>query len=97
MTTMTVIATDSLRPDVSDPTLPNDTEVALLDDQGRIFLDPFFQEIGHADKDLGAVDAVYEFEKLLAPYVKSIVSAADKKLPEMPTMCPPRSTELWMM
>ena len=31
-----LIAIDSLRPDVSDPTLPNDTEVALIDDQGRI-------------------------------------------------------------
>jgi two-component sensor histidine kinase len=31
-----LIAIDSLRPDVSDPTLPKDTEVALLDDQGRI-------------------------------------------------------------
>lgn len=31
-----LISVDSLRPDVSDPTLPADTEVALLDDQGRI-------------------------------------------------------------
>ncbi len=31
-----LISIDSLRPDVSDPTLPPDTEVALLDDQGRI-------------------------------------------------------------
>ena len=31
-----LIALDSLRPDVSDPTLPADTEVALIDDQGRI-------------------------------------------------------------
>jgi len=31
-----LIAIDSLRPDVSDPTLPKNTEVALLDDQGRM-------------------------------------------------------------
>ncbi len=33
---VSLIAIDSLRPDVSDPTLPADTEVALIDDQGRI-------------------------------------------------------------
>jgi two-component sensor histidine kinase len=31
-----LLSVDSLRPDVSDPTLPPDTEVALIDDQGRI-------------------------------------------------------------
>ncbi len=31
-----LLAVDSLRPDVSDPTLPANTEVALIDDQGRI-------------------------------------------------------------
>ncbi len=31
-----LLSVDSLRPDVSDPTLPADTEVALIDDQGRI-------------------------------------------------------------
>jgi two-component sensor histidine kinase len=31
-----LLSVDSLRPDISDPTLPADTEVALIDDQGRI-------------------------------------------------------------
>jgi two-component sensor histidine kinase len=31
-----LIAVDSLRPDVSDPTLPSDTEVALIDDRNKI-------------------------------------------------------------
>ena len=31
-----LIAIDGLRPDISDPTLPPSTEVALMDDQGRI-------------------------------------------------------------
>jgi two-component sensor histidine kinase len=31
-----LIAVDSLRPDISDPTLPAGTEVALIDDQGRV-------------------------------------------------------------
>jgi len=31
-----LISVESLRPDVSDPTLPIDTEVALIDNQGRI-------------------------------------------------------------
>ena len=33
---VSLIAVDSLRPDVSDPTLPAQTEVALIDDQGRM-------------------------------------------------------------
>ena len=35
-TLVALISVDSLRPDVSDPTLPAQTEVALVDDQGRM-------------------------------------------------------------